>query len=187
MRAGRRINLLIPSGTPGCCEGLAQADRDRARRGGPGRVGDNHGVGSTRRVRRGGIQPLVQATDLMYQGAFRLPHGPVGGSSFDYGGTALAFNPARGSLFMVGHDWHQQVAEVTVPAIRRATRVSDLATASVLQPFTDATEGKMYSVGAGTVKVGGLLPYNGKLYSRRMSTTTEMGCKSSRTLSPAST
>jgi hypothetical protein len=107
---------------------------------------------------------IVRATDLVYQGAFRLPKGPVGGSSFDYGGTALAFNPVGSSLFMVGHDWQQQVAEVSVPAIRLATRVADLATASVLQPFTDATEGRMSAVGPNTVKVGGLLPYRGQLY-----------------------
>ena len=50
-----------------------------------------------------------------------------------------------------------------MPAIRNTTVLSDLATASVLQPFADATEGKMGAVGSGTVKVGGLLSYNGKL------------------------
>lgn len=107
---------------------------------------------------------LLQYGDLTYQGAFRLPAGTFGSSTFSYGGTALAVNPYGGSLFIVGHDWHQDVAEIDVPAIRIATRVSDLATANVLQPFSDATEGKMSQVGPNNVKVGGLLPYEGQLY-----------------------
>jgi hypothetical protein len=112
--------------------------------------------------------PLVAPTDLVYQGAFRLPAGKFGGSSFDYGGAALAFNPARGSLFMVGHDWQQQVAEVTIPPVSPAlTELNSLPTAGVIQPFADATEGLMGSITADArdnVKVGGLLPYQGKLY-----------------------
>lgn len=109
---------------------------------------------------------LVQPGDLMYQGAFRLPQGPIGGSSFDYGGTALAFNAAHQSLFLVGHDWQQQVAEVSIPAIRIGTVVSDLATATVLQPFADPTDGLRGQVDTSgpTIKIGGLLPYAGRLF-----------------------
>ena len=107
---------------------------------------------------------LIRAEDLIYQGAFRLPRGVFGGSSFDFGGTALAFNSARGSLFIVGHDHHQQVAEIAVPAVRNASQLRDLETATMLQPFTDATEGKLGMVGPNTVKIGGLLPYQGQLY-----------------------
>ena len=107
---------------------------------------------------------LLSHTNLVYQGAFRLPEGTLGNSSFAYGGTALAFNPARGSLFIVGHDWHQNVAEIGVPAIRSAATVDGLAVAPVLQPFTDVTEGTLGLVGPNNVKVGGLLPYQGKLY-----------------------
>src|SRR6185503_6353404 len=101
---------------------------------------------------------------LVYQGAFRLPPGTFGSSSFAYGGTALAFNSARNSLFVVGHDWQQHVAEITVPAIHNSSNVDDLDTASVLQPFTDPTEGGIDTVDSGTIKVGGLLPYQGQLY-----------------------
>jgi hypothetical protein len=110
---------------------------------------------------------LVRSTDLEYQGAFQLPRGPVGASSFDYGGNALAFNPVGGSLFLVGHAQQQLVAEVAVPAIRRATTMSDLAVATVLQPFADAADGRLRSVEADQnqpVLVSGLLPYGGKLY-----------------------
>jgi len=110
---------------------------------------------------------LLYQADLTYVGAFRLPSGASGGSSFDYGGTALAFNPARGSLFLVGHNWQQQVAEIAIPEIRQASQVSGLAVAVVLQPFTDATEGRMRTVEADQsqpVSASGLLPYRGSLY-----------------------
>lgn len=114
------------------------------------------------RVSPGGT--LVGATDLLYQGAFRVPAGTHGSSSFEYGGTALAFNAARGSLFIVGHSHHQNVAEISVPAVRTATDLSALDTAAILQPFTDATEGTLAKIGAGDILLGGLLPYDGRLY-----------------------
>jgi hypothetical protein len=110
---------------------------------------------------------LLQPSDLVYQGAFRLPQGQIAGSSFEYGGSALAFNPANGSLFMVGHPWQQQVAEVTVPAILKAATVGELDTAKVLQPFADLSEGRMSQIGfssSDSTSVGGLLAYRGKLY-----------------------
>jgi hypothetical protein len=111
--------------------------------------------------------PLVQETTLAYQGAFRLPLADEGDSGFAYGATALAFNPAHGSLFLVGHDWRQYVAEVSVPEIRQRSNVAELATASVLQPLSDVTEGKMKTLNPGdpnAKKIGGLLPYHDKLY-----------------------
>jgi hypothetical protein len=109
-------------------------------------------------------QPLLQQSDLVYQGAFRVPGGIFGGSSFEYGGTALAHNPAKNSLFIVGHDWHQQVAEISIPTSVNSTVVGNLPTASVLQPFTEATEGKMFTINPGNIKVGGLLVHQGQLY-----------------------
>lgn len=109
--------------------------------------------------------PLVQPQDLQYVGAFRVPAGPIGSSSFDYGGTALAFEPEGGSLFVVGHDWHQQVAEIAVPAIRKGVQVGDLAVATVRQPFADVTDGRLGAVGENTVKIGGLLVYQRQLHA----------------------
>jgi hypothetical protein len=107
--------------------------------------------------------PLLQQSDLHYQGAFRVP-GNVAGSTFAYGGTALAYHPAHSSLFLVGHDWDQKVAEIDVPQITQSSQISALATAPVLQSFVEASEGKMFTVDSGTVKVGGLLVSGGKLY-----------------------
>src|SRR2546428_10252350 len=61
--------------------------------------------------------PLIQQTALVYQGAFRLPPWTSDSASFGYGGTALAYNPAQNSLFIVGHDWYQKTAEVAIPPI----------------------------------------------------------------------
>jgi hypothetical protein len=108
--------------------------------------------------------PLLQQSDLQYMGAFRVPHGTFGGSSFEYGGTALAYNAANNSLFVVGHDWHQQVAEISIPAVVNSSNLASLNTATVLQSFKDATEGKLGLIGSGTAKIGGLMVYQGKLY-----------------------
>ena len=108
--------------------------------------------------------PRVQQSDLSYLGAFRVPATSHGSSSFHYGGTAIAFNPANQSLFIVGHDHQQDVAEIKIPTnIVNSSNANSLATATVLQAFTDATEGKLGQIDVDTVKVGGLLVYGDKL------------------------
>jgi hypothetical protein len=107
---------------------------------------------------------LLKQSDLLYEGAFRLPRGKAGKSSFAYGGSALAYNPANDSLFIVGHDHQQMIAEISIPRIVKSSQLSQLSTPRVLQPFEDATEGKMFSVDKGTIKIGGLMVYQGKLY-----------------------
>ncbi len=112
--------------------------------------------------------PRIERTTLVYQGAFRVPNGQLGTSSFDYAWKGLAFNPTRNSLFMAGHDWQQQVAEIGIPDVRASTSISDLAVASLLQEFGDPTDGKRSMVGTapGTdVKVGGVLVYKDELFS----------------------
>jgi len=115
---------------------------------------------------------LLQSTSLVRLGAFRVPQGIVAGSqagqkTFAYGGTSLAFNAANRSLFVVGHDWDQQVAEIQIPAsIVDSATIGGLNVATVLQPFADVTEGRMKSILASpteTVKVGGLFVWNGQL------------------------
>lgn len=109
--------------------------------------------------------PLVQKSTLRWLGAFRLPTGKFGGSSFGYNGP-IAYNPDHDSLFVVGHDWQQQVAEVTIPELRRAATLEGYPVARVLQPFADPTDGRSAQVNPGDpnpIKVGGLLPWNGAL------------------------
>jgi hypothetical protein len=112
-------------------------------------------------------QVLLQQSAFVYQGAFRLPLGDFGspqGSGFNYGGTGLAYNPNRNSLFLVGHDWYQLTAEVSIPNVVNSTSLNSLATASVLQNFTDALEGKISDINAQSPKVGAQLIYNDQLY-----------------------
>ena len=117
-------------------------------------------------------EPLLQPANLVYQGAFRVPAGTFGSAfvngtnvaTFEYGGTGLAFNPNRNSLFLVGHDWGQLVAEISIPAISNVTSLDGMATAAVLQQFSDPTSGALYALGPGYMKIGGLLPSGNTLY-----------------------
>jgi len=106
---------------------------------------------------------LIHQSNLSYLGAFTLPSGTFGVSSFDYGGTALTYNPVNNSLFMVGHDYQQAVAEVSIPALKTGS-LSSLNTASVLQPFSDVL-GRIPNPLTDTnpIKVGGLLVVGNQL------------------------
>lgn len=83
-------------------------------------------------------------TGLTHLGTFKIPDGTFGGPAymgFHYGGTALSHNIARNSLFMVGHNQAQLVAEVSIPGFDE--------TAMVLQNFHDPTEGLRNTVNPG--------------------------------------
>jgi hypothetical protein len=127
-------------------------------------------VGCTFLAGQSSAQVLLRQSDLVYQGAFRLPQGDFGSpqySGFNYGGTALGYNPARNSLYIVGHDWYQLSAEVSIPQIINSTNLNSLATATVLQPFSDSLEGKIASINptdTNAKKIGGHLVYGGALY-----------------------
>jgi hypothetical protein len=86
--------------------------------------------------------PLLHQSNLEYVGAFRVPNGQFGDDQYDtfsYGGTALAFNPANHSLFLVGYD--QDVANISVPqSIVNSSNLDDLSTATVSQPFRDVLD-----------------------------------------------
>ena len=84
---------------------------------------------------------------------------------FEYGGTAIGFNPSNRSLFIVGHDWDQFVAEIEIPGVR-AGALAGLSTARLLQPLTDATEGTLQAINPSdpnSKKIGGLLPRGDQL------------------------
>lgn len=88
----------------------------------------------------------------------------MGASEFGYGGTALAVNPSRRSLFLVGHDWDQAIAEVSIPAAPvKSKRVQELPVAACVQPFVDVRKRIPNNTLTGNVKVGGLLVVGGKL------------------------
>ncbi|MGB7539268.1 MAG: hypothetical protein WBM17_12085 [Anaerolineales bacterium] len=101
---------------------------------------------------------LINPSDLVYLGAFRLPGEDTPPKTFAYGGNAMTFNPDGdpvgddlfpGSLFVMGHDrqaWGSlpdgsQVAEVSIPVPALAANPADLPTAAFLQEFADVTAG----------------------------------------------
>jgi hypothetical protein len=107
--------------------------------------------------------PLVQSDSLVYKGSFAFSHATVNGTRFGYGGTGLAFDRDRGTMFLVGHDWHQKAAEIAIPDLRDV-RTQPLENASLVQPFYDPTDGKFIAIaGLDMAKVGGILPWEGRL------------------------
>lgn len=125
-----------------------------------------HSNGST-------AEKLLALDDLEYLGAFRVPQGDYGSplySGFNYGGTALTYNPTNNSLFLVGHNHHQLVAEISIPQEVNSSNLEDLNTATILQPFADPTEGNRTHLGEGGAAVntsgtplGGFLVWNNTL------------------------
>jgi hypothetical protein len=116
---------------------------------------------------------LIQPSDMVYQGAFRLPSGDYGTlpySNFQYGGTAPAYNPTNDSLYIVSHAYSQLTAEVTIPAAVNSSDLSSLNTADIVQQFYDGLEGRLDLINPYDVSsvngnlIGGQLVYNGLLY-----------------------
>ncbi len=112
-------------------------------------------------------EPLVDATSFIYQGAFRVPAGTSDPLSFNYGGTALAYSPERNSLFLVGHDQFQRIAELNIPTPGTASLATGLPVATYKQPLADLLSARIPDVLTDlglppgyipTVKVGGILP-----------------------------
>jgi hypothetical protein len=95
---------------------------------------------------------LIHPDDLVYQGVFRLPDGPDEYGWY-WGGAAMTYYPGGdpsgpadgtpGSIFGTGHDWHQYVSEISIPApvISPAKNLEELNTATTLQEFQDIQGG----------------------------------------------
>ncbi len=111
----------------------------------------------------------ITQNDITYLGAFRLPKDSNGPSRFGYGGGALALNPHGdpsgvndgypGSLYILGHENDQLVAEVNIPipVDQRNKQLSTLNTAGFLQGFADITGGLAQKFDAGNgYRVDGL-------------------------------
>ncbi|MFH2105373.1 MAG: hypothetical protein ABII72_04020 [Parcubacteria group bacterium] len=103
---------------------------------------------------------LISTSDLVYQGAFRLPtgsDGEEGPRTWSWGGSALTHYPAGdpsgpgdgylGSLYGTGHEQTQYISEISIPrpVISTAKNFSDLNTATTLQEFRDIRTGFMGS------------------------------------------
>jgi hypothetical protein len=119
-------------------------------------------------------QPLIQQSDIVYQGAFRLPKGPFPDTTYDfqYVESGFTYYPAHNSLFINNHIYDQKTAEISIPSqITGGSNLNNLATAAILQNFADITEGNLGNIGPGGTyevdglghEMGGLMVYNNKL------------------------
>ena len=113
--------------------------------------------------------PLVQQASLQYLGSFAVPGTTLGSTyGFNAAGTgglgtyAMAFNPARKSIFLGGHPYEQRVAELAIPA-----SLTDTPTATALQNLIDPLEGKLNSINPtdpNSKVIGSALVYNNQLF-----------------------
>jgi len=100
---------------------------------------------------------LIQPSDLVYQGAFRLPAGDGSDArSWSWGGDARGAatyypngdptglnNGYPGSIFATGQGAHHHISEISipVPVISNSKNLSELNTATTLQSFQDVRGG----------------------------------------------
>lgn len=93
--------------------------------------------------------------DLLHLGTFTFENAKAtcsaGTVDFEYVHGVIAYNPANRSLFVVGHDHCQHVAEYRVPELGGV--------ATLIQPFRDVTGGRLGRINPsdpGSKKIGGL-------------------------------
>lgn len=110
-------------------------------------------------------QPLVQPGQLVWDGAFRLPHDNGDYlSSFAYGTYALGYDTATGRLYVACHAEGRQIGQVSIPTPSKSTTLTNLPIATRTQPCVDITEGRYTQIG-GYPKwyPGGLIMFGGRL------------------------
>ena len=108
--------------------------------------------------------PRLAFSDFTYVGGFRLPN-TAQGDDFSYGGSHMAYNPARNSLFV--SSLHHKVAEITIPAPANTNVITQMPFASYLQGFSDPSEGHLQQMSPNNsgVLLGGLLVQGNRLYA----------------------
>jgi len=116
----------------------------------------------------GKLPALLHKANLQYVGGFRVPNYYDGKGEMSYGGTALAFNPANNSLFIVGHGDYsaQPLAEISIPAsVVDNADLNKLPKAKVLQNWKDVVGNlpkKLVGANDGSL-IGGLMVHDGHL------------------------
>ncbi|MCO6430995.1 MAG: hypothetical protein J5J00_09050 [Deltaproteobacteria bacterium] len=109
--------------------------------------------------------PLLSLSDFEYAGAFRLPADQFGSSSLNYSEGPIEYNPARNSIYIVGHNHHQEIAEFQVPELVQSTELEDLNMAGApLQQFSDSVLGRASQGNSQNInRIGGLRLISGAL------------------------
>ena len=84
---------------------------------------------------------LLSISDLVYEGAFRVPERSNGVSSMNFSQGPIAYDAGRHSIFLVGHTRQQAVAEYLVPGISASTDVTKLKmTQPAIQAFSSVLD-----------------------------------------------
>ena len=124
-------------------------------------------------------ESMITPGNFEYLGAIRPPHSQQNDPSFAFGGWGIAYRPDGdsegpddgypGSLFLLGHQNHQKIAEISIPSpvTSKLKRADDLPAAVILQPFDDITDGILEEFTAGSTEafhIGGLLVTNNLLH-----------------------
>lgn len=91
-------------------------------------------------------EPLLQSSSLSYVGSFRVAEGTTNQTSFNYGGSGLAYDPTNNGLFMTGHAWYQRTAEISIPTPAISSTISALPQATFVQQFSDSLNGGIRKV-----------------------------------------
>ena len=99
--------------------------------------------------------PRLGASAMVYEGSFMVPLQDRQGVDMTFGGYALGIDPVRQGLYFGCHDYLQQLAEVSLPALG--------AMATVLQDCTDVTQGRLPQVDDYLPRLGGSLWHGGRL------------------------
>src|SRR5262249_9015327 len=109
---------------------------------------------------------LLQKSNLVYLGAFRVPDGIDTNRTYSWGGTGLAYWPAHDSLVLVGNDQVQYAGEFNIPTPVNSTNIGDLPRATTLQGMVDILQGKRNTIDGNTYNgamIGGILPLANQL------------------------
>lgn len=107
--------------------------------------------------------PLIQITDLEYQGGFIIPDGNYGESNSNYTTGTITYNSNNQSLFVAGHNTQGAIAEFTIPPMVNSLDVTQLNTATVLQNFRQVLHATSDSNPQGIDRVTGMVLINNKL------------------------
>ena len=105
---------------------------------------------------------LFQMTDMEYVGAFRISASTFGMSNMNFSEGPFVYNSANHSIFIVGHDHHQAIAEFSIPTLDTGA-ITQLPMAINLQPFV----AHLNEVNCGNTQninqIGGLAMINNQL------------------------
>jgi len=106
---------------------------------------------------------LLKITDLVYEGAFRVPAKANGSSDMNYSQGPIAYAADSRSVFLVGHAHQQAVAEYLVPEIINSKSISKLNMAQPVQEFNPVLSRMAGGNPEKLNRLGGLAYHDGRL------------------------